>query len=159
MHLTEELEGHFKMVMTKLHTRLGTRDLVLDFANCQETDTFRTMFDTYNSVEYATKLGFELRNRGKLDAENDRIVGRCMFLYAVHAVGECACISYMFQVPPASILLLSEGSPDESALRRALHSLSSWWSCLQKLEEDAISNKVAVDFLDDMLWPRQQWCR
>lgn len=48
---------------------------------------------------------------------------------------------------------------DESELKDGLQELSLWWDALLKLDAESLTNPLAADFRQDLVWPGWDWPR
>ena len=155
--LPEGLEQCFQSCVTRLKTVEGTRDLVLGLVDSKQTDAARSVFTTLVSPEFSRQVGFDLARRCPSQMSDDTLVAECMWKYAHCSVGACSMSDLFFQVPPQCFMGLTSREPGSQ--QRMLKWLSELWSAYEALEAEAKHNRKARTFIEDTLWPLQQWSR
>ena len=155
--LPQPLEVEFHKWMSALKTRRGTQALMLSLAEGGDTEILRQVFEQLCSPEFADKLGFSAEAKNVCELEAGQTVARCMWKFAYSVVGSCACTDCFFEVPPQKFLGLA--AADAERKQSTLTALKQFWEALQQLEARALDDMAAKRFLQNLLWPSQQWSR
>ncbi|CAE7236830.1 unnamed protein product [Symbiodinium sp. CCMP2456] len=155
--LPQPLEVEFHKWMSALKTRRDTQALMLSLAEGGDTEILRQVFEQLLSPEYADNLGFSAEAKNACELEADQTVARCMWKLAYSTVGSCACTDCFFQVPPQKFLGLA--ALDAEQMQSTMTVLKQFWEALQQLEARALDDMAAKRFIENLLWPSQQWSR
>ena len=122
------------------------------------TDAMRKVFETFTSEAFAKDSGFVSQIRSDHQRAHDVVVADTMWKLAVNFVGSLSQSFKLFEVPPLCFLGLT--SSDEMVKKATMEHLNKLFVALEKLESEAhATDTECKDFLDNLLWPLNQWVR
>ena len=157
--LTMPVEGPFGSEMTEIKTRRSSLELHQRLAATGYSHVLMQVWKTFTSTDFAESTEFKCgRDQTPLDQRHDKAVAAALFKFMVDFMGAMHRVHVQYEgCFPFKFLQLLD--PDIAKRARALTFCERSWSCLQKLEANALTCHKLAGFLKDLGFPSMPWVR